>query len=186
MKNRILILLCSLAVTAGCVAQEAKLSFEGRVQTGILEGQQGTAFQLGIFGGVKKRTWTASVGSGIDYYGVRSIPLYLELQKRLFNKTEAPFIYAGGGHHFAWLSDKYKDARSNVEGKGGLYYQAGIGYQLPVMKKAALYFAAGYSYKEYTETITQTRFCVMWPCPQYEEKLSYRLRRLAISTGIRF
>jgi len=184
MRNIFLIIFSFLTVTG--FSQDEKLALEGRVQAGILEGQQGTAFQLGVFGGVKKHTWTAAIGSGIDYYGVRSIPLYLEVQKRLISKDQAPFIYAGAGHHFAWLPAEYKEGRGDVEGKGGLYYQAGIGYQLPVMKKAALYFAAGYSYKEYSEVLTQSTFCVMWPCPQYEEKLSYRLRRLAITTGIRF
>ena len=169
-------------------AQQKRFSFEGSAQVGLLEGEQGSAFQLGAMGGIRKNTWIASIGSGLDYYRVRSIPLYLNVQKNFFNKDKTPFVFVGGGHHFLWLPEYYSEWSwpSALKTKGGLYYHGGIGYQVPAFKKTSLFFATAFSAKEYHDEYMQTNPCLIGPCPQSEVKTSYRLRRLSITTGLRF
>ncbi|HEX8314375.1 MAG TPA: hypothetical protein VF609_05260 [Flavisolibacter sp.] len=172
-------------------AQQKGITFESSVQAGLLEGQQGSAFQFGFTAGIKQKTWSTAIGTGLDYYQVRSIPLYLNVQKRLFDRQQTPFAYVSGGYNFPWSSQPQIDIwRSwlpqEQEKKGGLYYGAGIGYQLPALKKAALFFAAGYSYKEYME-ISKSKMCPFGgPCVEQVEKLTYRFRRLSVTTGLRF
>jgi hypothetical protein len=189
MKNVILYLLCFISSVS--VAQKKVLPFTGSVQAGLLEGEQGSALQFGFTGGLKLKTWTASLGTGLDYYGVRSIPLYAGLQKNLFNRTNTPFTFIQGGYHFQWASRPQMDVwRSwvpeGLEKKGGLYYSAGIGYQLPALNKAALFFAAGYSFKEYTEMSKYTICPVIGPCFEQADNTTYRFKRLSITTGLRF
>jgi len=187
MRKNYLLLILIISVTTS-FAQQKRLSFEGTVQGGLLEGEMGSAFQMGAMAGMKKNTWTASIGGGLDYYQVRSIPLYLNLQKNIFNKNNTPFVYVSGGYHFLWLPEVFSifSWPSTLQTKGGLYYQGGIGYQVAAFKKTSLFFATAYSAKEYNETYLHTNPCLIGPCPQSEVKTNYRLRRLSITTGLRF
>ena len=189
MKTKILV----LTVIMNCLAvvsfsQQKRLSFTGTVQAGLLEGEKGSAMQFGATAGVKLNSWIASLGSGLDYYDVRSIPVFLNVQKNIFNRDKTPFVYLGGGHHFLWLPKTYNDWSwwGNTENKGGLYYHAGIGYQLPVMKKAGWFFTAGFSEKQHSAETSSAYPCLVGPCPEYKEKISHRLRRLSVTTGLRF
>jgi hypothetical protein len=190
MQTRILTLalVCFLFSTA--FAQKKPVSFAGAVQVGILEGEQGGSLQFGAMAGVKLKKWKTSIGSGLDYYGVRSIPLYLNVQHNILAADKTPFVFAGAGYHFPWAPTNTKDGfsswSSSVNTDGGLYYHAGIGYELPALKKAALFFAAGLSSKHYREEILIPVYCVMGPCPEYKEKVAYRFRRLSIAMGLRF
>lgn len=191
MQAKLLLMVLISACTITISAQQKVPAFEGSVQAGLLEGEQGSAFQLGFTAGIRHKTWSTAVGTGLDYYQVRSVPLYLNVQKRLFDRQQTPFAYVSGGYNFAWSSQPQIDIwRSwlppDFEKKGGIYYGGGIGYQLPALKKAALFFAAGYSYKEYRE-ITKSRVCPFGgPCVETIEKMTYRFRRLSVTTGLRF
>ncbi|MDB5207422.1 MAG: hypothetical protein JWR72_2497 [Flavisolibacter sp.] len=186
MQARTSLLFILIFYSTVAIAQKRSFPLEGNIQAGLLEGEKGSAFQLSMMGGLRYKTWTTSVGTGLDYYGIRSIPLYLNVQKRLFNRTQTPFLYLGSGYHFPWVNTDYKDSWRETKTKGGLYYSGGIGYQLPAIKKAALFFAAGYSLKQYFEEVTSLSPCLIAPCPEYKEKFKYRLRRLSVTTGLRF
>lgn len=181
-------------VAAASFGQNKGLPLEGSVQAGLLEGEQGSAFQFGFTGGLKFKTWTTSIGSGLDYYGIRSVPLYLNVQKKLYNRQQSPFAYISGGYHFPWLANQHQVDWApwwggETKTSGGLYYGAGLGYQLPAFKNAALFFAAGFSYKQYVDEIATPTMCIGWrtgPCPESNEKFTYRLRRLSVTTGLRF
>jgi hypothetical protein len=187
--RKLLMMTLLLSATA-LQAQNKSLTLAGSVQGGLLEGEAGSALQFGFTGGIKTKTWTTGIGAGIDYYRVRSLPLYLNMEKRLFNRIQTPFAYVNGGYHFTWRSSQNRMAwewwPGNAETKGGLYYAAGLGYQLPVLTKTALFFAAGYSFKQFTEERMGTVNCIMWPCPEISEKFTHRLRRLSVTTGLRF
>jgi hypothetical protein len=184
MRAVLFVVLCfAVSVSFG---QKKGWPLEGSIQAGLLEGQSGSAFQMGFTGGVKGKTWTTSLGTGLDYYGVRSIPLFLQVQKKFSTREKTPFAFAGGGYHFPWLESNNEDWWGSRKASGGLYYSAGIGYQLPVMKTAALFFTAGYSLKEYEEDFLRSGYCIGGNCPTYTENYTYKLRRLSMTTGLRF
>ena len=167
-------------------AQKAGLTFQTSVQGGLLEGERGSAFQLQTINGFKHKTWAAGVGVGLDYYHTRSIPLFLNLRKSFSDNSKTPFLYLSGGYHFPWLKeeDKYW---GETKADGGLYMDAGIGYQVSFMKKSALFFSAGYSQKNYSRTETDGIVIAIWPMPAPQSrKFDFDLRRLSIQTGLRF
>jgi hypothetical protein len=166
-------------------AQGPGYRFQSKVQAGLLEGEQGSAFQLQTIHGFQKKTWFAGIGTGLDYYNIRSLPVFLNLRKDLFNREKTPFVYASGGYHFLWLREE--DKRYNItDSKGGLYFDAGVGYQLPV-KKSALYFTAGYSQKNFSQKGHDEVWITIWPAPMPQTRTyEYELRRLSVQMGLRF
>ena len=183
-KNFFLLFFCFTA--CGSFAQHKTLLFTGSVFAGVAEGQQGGSLQLGATVGVKAKSWTTSVGTGLDYYGVRSIPLYVNVEKKFFERQQTPFVYLSGGYHFPWMKNANNSWWNTTKATGGIYYGAGIGYQLPASKQIALFFAAGYSFKQFREEITQRYECFTMPCPEYNEKFTYGFRRVSLTTGLRF
>lgn len=180
--NLLLLLVC---LQAG--AQQQKMTFTGTVQAGILEGETGTEPQLKATGGVQHKSWTASLGAGLDYYHTRSIPVFLDLRKSFGKSGKAPFLYANGGYHFPWLQSSRKNGWSTVDATGGLYVDAGIGYQVPASKNTQLFFTLGYSQKNFREKYTDGVVIAIWPpIPPYTRTADYTLRRLSFQTGFRF
>jgi hypothetical protein len=156
------------------------------VQAGLLEGEEGSAFQLHTINGVQHKTWFGGVGVGLDYYHTRTIPLFLSFRKAFQNGNKSPFLYVNGGYNFPWLREQDKDWYESTA-KGGLYYDAGVGYQLPVLKTSTLFFTLGFSQKNFS--ITQKNgWMGIWPepLPSPTHVFDYNLRRLSIQTGLRF
>lgn len=191
MKNRFsLVLLFLLVAAVGSAQTGSKFSLQGSAYVGLLEGKPGGDFQLGATGGVKKGTWTASIGTGIDYYQLRSVPLYLQVQKNLVSGTKAPFVYASGGYNLAWLRiiEKEWSYMGNGNAKGGLFADAGIGYELPVLKNSALQFSAGFSMKKMSvEEYPYDVIIAIYPMPPVSPAFTdYTFRRISMKVGLRF
>lgn len=180
-----LLLLVGLAVSA-----QKKLQLSSTLQAGLLEGERGTAFQLKTVNGVGYKTWAAGIGVGIDYYYSRSLPLFLELRKSFGAAQKAPFVYIDGGANFPWMKAAEKEGNFK-KATPGLYYDAGIGYQIPVLKSSLLFFSAGYSQKAFAATYSgyaypYPTFIDFAPVPVQDYRNNYTLRRISIQTGLRF
>ena len=182
---RNLFLFALLLIVIQVPAQKSKFGLQTLVQGGLLEGETGSAFQLQAINGVRHKTWAAGVGAGLDYYHARSVPLFLNLRKT-FGSGKAPFLYVSGGYNFPWL--RVQDKEWNYQSaKTGLYYDAGIGYQLPVLKNSALLFSAGYSVKEYSTKAYSDVVIAIYPSPPSDARtFDYTLRRISIKAGLRF
>lgn len=185
MRSLLKIVLLFLCVQAS--AQKQGYRYQGSVQGGLLEGKGGSAFQLQTVNGLQYKTWAAGVGVGLDYYHTRSIPLFLSLRKNMGAGSKTPFVYLNGGYHFPWLKEA-NDGWYISKAKGGLYYDAGIGYQVPVFKASSLFFSLGFSGKEFTRTQTfDGPVIAIYPAPWPDTRLyEFNLRRLSIQTGLRF
>lgn len=184
MKKGMIFLLLLLGLQT--MGQQKRFTYNGSVQAGLLEGEEGSAFQLQAINGVAYKTWSAGVGVGLDYYHSRSIPLFLALQKRFGAAQKAPFVYVNGGYNFPWLNATER-GWSYDDAKGGLYADAGIGYQVPVLKKSLLFFSAGYSKKNYSTENVYPIAIDIYPQPWPQTyRMDFGLRRLSIKTGLRF
>lgn len=182
MKNTIVFLL--LFICLGAAAQKHKPQFNTMVQGGLLEGERGSAFQVKAINGFVYKTWTGGIGVGLDYYHTRTIPVFLDVRKSFGKGTRTPFVYASGGPNFPWLKD---DESYGLKPKAGLYIDAGVGYQMPVMKSSAFFFSTGYSQKSFKEKETQDVIITIYPMPPYYGRtFEYTLRRLSIQVGLRF
>ncbi len=185
----VFIVLQSTTGSAQKPGNEKGVRFHSINQVGILAGSSDVNLQLQSINGIKYKAGFVGLGVGLDYYYARSIPVFLDLRKDIFNKTITPFIYVDGGYHFPWSSDKDEKLAfwGNEKTKGGLYYEAGIGYSVPVLKKMKLIFSAGYSYKHLSETVNTMPWLSIWPAPKEAyQKNEYSLRRIAIKAGFSF
>jgi hypothetical protein len=168
-------------------AQEKKdehLSLYSIFQEGIVTGESGTVLQLQLINGIRYKTFFAGAGAGLDYYYERSIPVFLDLRKKIFDKLSAPFLYADGG--YAFLRQKTRDA-GQMDSHGGLFYELGAGYEVHLYKKLKLLLCAGYSYKGLSKTINKMPWLSVWPPPPNAlDKYEYSLRRISFKAGFRF
>jgi hypothetical protein len=103
-KSMLAILLFATAYVSQAQTETAakRYSFRSINQVGLLEGEQGSAFQLQTINGLQYSKWFAGIGTGLDYYSLRTIPLFGDLRWHMWDNGKTPFIYAGAGTNFVW------------------------------------------------------------------------------------
>ena len=163
--------------------EKSKPKFQSLLQLGFVEGNAGNAFQLQAINSFDFSCFSAGIGVGLDYYGTRSVPLFFDIRKNILRKPQTPFLFLDAGIHFPWINQNSE--WQIVRTKPGLFYEAGIGYNIP-LQSHAITFSAGYSYKAYKEEIETPVWCLRGDCANDVQKLSYQLRRISIKAGFRF
>lgn len=189
------ILFCFATVTTAqttipgtTVKKGCSCAFNSVNQVGVLTGERGSSFLAQTINGIRYKTWFAGVGVGLDFYKTRGIPLFLDIRKYILNKPATPFIYADGGIHYSWPTEKDKEAGWNVTRKfnNGLYYDFGLGYKAPINQKHAFLLSVGYSVKKIEETNTSIFYCPQCPNQESVERFNYTFNRLSIKAGWQF
>ena len=179
----------ALFISINSLAQNASkrcnCKFQSINNVGIVEGSDGSGFQLHSLNGVAINKWFMGIGAGVDYYRFRSLPLYIESRREFLNKNINPFLYAAAGIHFPWKRED-ETFYYNADVSGGLYYDAGIGLHFSTSKTNGLTISAGYSFKHITESVRTVPYCIMGPCPEFEQKREYGLKRISMKVGWRF
>lgn len=158
-------------------------------QVGVLEGESGSAFQLQTINGVQYKKWFVGMGTGLDYYSFRTIPLFADLRWHILNNKKTPFIYADAGTNFVWAKGNREAGWYKSDYKNAFYGDAGIGYSIIFKKGTAFTISAGYTQKNFRENRTgygPVVIDVYPPPPPYSEKFNYKLRRLSIKAGLIF
>jgi hypothetical protein len=191
MVKMILVIIALLMASQFLPAQQGgagkKFRFGSQNYIGILEGEDGGAFQVQTVNGVRYKDWFAGIGTGLDYYYVRSIPLFLSVNK-FFNFPKAPvFINGDIGINFPW--DKagaiYFDSAPDYS--PSLYWAGGLGYKFALKKKSqGVLLNLGYSYKHVIEQYKLDFPCLLPPCPGENDRYDYRLKRLSLKVGWMF
>lgn len=174
-----------LLLMAGAQAQD-KARYSSMNYAGLLEGSNGSAFQLQTVQGVKFKKWLTGIGTGLDYYYLRSIPLFLSVNRSLFNKPRTPYLTLDGGFNFAWYRRELSDWRtaSNSNATPGLFWGAGLGYKVSMRNnKDALLLNIGYSFKQLKDEYEQPVYCINPPCPPSIERYNYKLNRVSVKLG---
>ncbi len=107
---------------------------------GLLEGETGSAFQLQTINGAQYKSWFTGVGLGLDFYRIRSIPLFADIRKEFGKENNKLFVYADFGINFSWATDQQKT--SYVQGdkfSNGFYNDLGLGYKVSAGEKKMLW-----------------------------------------------
>ena len=117
-KNIALAFLFLLIACSGFTQEKNKthLSFRSIFQEGIVTGESGTDLQLQFVNGVTYKILFAGAGIGLDYYYERSVPLFLDLRGKVFNRPSAPFLFADGGILFYGKKQKRSTSRAAAAG----------------------------------------------------------------------
>jgi hypothetical protein len=154
--------------------------FHAIANAGLIAGASDRDLQLQAITGVGYQTWLAGVGAGLDYYYVRSVPLFIEVRKQ-FKKSMPLFAYADAGVNFPWVENKEEMQAWGYKSdfKSGLYYDFGAGWHYEIGKRNKLLFSVGYAGKKIREVQTTTFNNTI-------TKLEYNLRRISIKVGFQF
>jgi hypothetical protein len=185
-----------IALTMLCVvvmlqtsAQEKKphpkIQYKTIVQACLVTGSTTESAALQLIGGVKTDRFFAGIGTGLDFYMYRGIPLFSTIRYDLLQKNGSLFMYADGGIHFPWVKGDAKD--DNLKYFSGFYSDAGFGYQFKSKTTAAFLLSVGYSYKHVKQQ-TASFWFNPWPIEpanQFEIR-NYHLNRISIKLGVMF
>jgi hypothetical protein len=169
---------------------QQKISFSSQNYVGILTGGSGTGPLIHSINGIRFGKWFTGVGSGVDWYYQRSVPLFFSAE-RGFRLTPSPKIYfsSGAGIHFPWPDDSYSKWGWGSVSKTypGFFWNAGLGYRIPVSKNNdAVLLHFGYSNKLFREKVITNYFCINPPCPGNIETYKYNLRAVSLKLGYGF
>ena len=141
-----------LCIATGCFANaQKKIRYSGSVDGGILKGSHPANGFVFTTHGIAYNQYTFSIGSGIDLYSFRSIPLFLDVKRSFSNKAVEPFVEASAGINFT--SSNSTDAKliyQYVQGghfDNGFFAKAGGGFIFRAQKKLRITILVGYSYK---------------------------------------
>jgi hypothetical protein len=181
--NLKLYLLCLVMGLQPVIHAQSKVQFENHNQVGLLAGSSLPALQLQTVNGVKYKAFFLGAGIGSDGYYSKSMPLFAELRKYIFQKKETPFVYVDAGSNISSEED-VKTTWSTTTYHSGLYYDVGIGYQWKIARRFHIDASFGFSQKKYgykqqylpgaggTEVAPQT--------------YDYRLQRFTMKLGLGF
>lgn len=195
---KILLFSCLLfGVISIAFAQKKKSMYFIVPQVALLNGDQSVSSQLSLIGGWEKNKWGFGLGAAIDYYKVRTAPIFLSTHYYL-NKTKQFSAYASLGTNIAWpLENQFANnfnrvGWSSIQHKGfknGMYTDWGIRYLFLNSKLNGLTIALGYSTKSVTENFDETIYNPMIIGPAsitiVPRTLDYKFNRIAITIGYR-
>jgi hypothetical protein len=162
-------------------------SFSSINQVGLLEGSSRSSYQFQTINGLSYGRWFAGIGLGLDRYRFTTVPVFFDIRRQLSKKPNAPFLYGDIGVHLPWVRDKEKTGwwGTDADYNRGLYYDAGVGYNINLGKSRALLFSGGISLKKIRETRNFQVVCVTFPCPEQSENYNFSLKRFSLKAGIR-
>ena len=185
--KKILLVLSVCALSQPVWSQHKSIRFSSLLQFGVVKGASDETFQLQAINGVQYKSWFAGVGIGIDDYYHKSVPLFVDIRKHLFSGNQTPFLYADFGANLPWKKEE-ADSWQISRYQKGIFYEAGVGYSMPVKGRVSVCFSAGYAQKSFHETRTANG--VIWDFPPYgrdaTETFDYTFRRLSFKMGLRF
>jgi hypothetical protein len=143
--------------------------------------------------GIQYKRWHFGIGAGIDYYRIRTVPLFGEIKYEL-TKPASPFLYVQGGYNVAWaLESQYFNhydyspvwwSRETVY-NNGWYAAGGLGCYLFRKGKQGVACSLGYSLKTLPELSDE----MIWTGAKYvtqQRKTVYTFRRIALNIAYRF
>ena len=176
-------LLLLVHFNANSQAKSSRVSFSSISKVGLAVGEADNALAVSCINGVQKGNWFAGIGTGIDFYKKRSVPLFLSVQKEFSTTSRRPFVYADGGVSFRWLkSDDFM--KTNSTSSPGLYYECGLGWKIRFKNNTALLFSAGYSYKQVKEKANYYWYTTDPLYADTYEQYNYKYRRVMIRFGL--
>ena len=182
-------LLLTLHSAAQSPAPKEKIHFTSNSSLAILVGGSGEGANVQTINGIRYKKWSTGIGIGIDWYGIRSIPLVLDVRRFFTDKKNTGFVYGNAGINFAW-DDGYYNGYTNgaveVRYKKAFCGEAGIGYRMQLKNKSALVFSTGFSYKEMGVTQINYQGGVVPGYTKTTSSYEYYYRRIAVRVGLNF
>jgi hypothetical protein len=183
------VLLCS-CLWAGAQGGEKKKTslfpFTSLNTAGLILGDDAYSLALQSINGVRHKSWFGGIGVGLDYYYMRSVPVFVDLRKMVRPGIWPLFVYGDVGLNIPWLKDSDKEGLwygSKIN--NGLYYDVGAGFDFP-LKKGSIILSGGYSIKALHEVQTYPNRRGQPGMPEQSDFVDYKFSRIVIKAGFRF
>lgn len=181
---------CALLLVAIGMHAQAQTGFRFRSMNyaGIAEGNNGTRFQLTTINGFQQKNWFLGLGTGIDYYYIRSLPLMLNLTRFFSDKPRSLYVAAEGGVHFAWGNDPQVFYSDGIQTKYKPRFGGSLtaGYKIGLRnQKDAILLNAGIGYKLIRNDVRIPTICGFGNC-EIREQYNYKLMVLMVRVGWMF
>jgi hypothetical protein len=181
----ILVAFCLINLAAAQEEKLKKVSFRSINLLGAVTGAQRDAPIIQTINGVAFNTWSTGVGVGIDQYSERSIPLFVDVRKSFGKGFNKAFAYVDGGINFTWLNSLDRESRSFPDyDQPSWYYDAGVGWKIPLGTKTAFLLSAGFTLKQLKGHRTAYGPTIGGRLNEYEEKFENTYRRISVKFGV--
>lgn len=163
-----------------------RIHFSSQNYIGMIEGEIGVSFQVQSINGISYKSWFTGIGTGIDHYYERSIPLFLSIGKFL-PTGKIPFYLNGDfGINVPWVRfPVYYEGNNKLH--SSFYWAGGLGYKSGSKKnKHGFLLNVGYSFKQLSQKTEYVYPCLTPPCPVDKQSTNYRLNRISVKAGWMF
>lgn len=182
--NRLFLLL----VTAACftlpgkaqTAPDKRYRFCSLTSIGFPIGQNAGSIAFQSINGLRKGSWAAGLGLGIDYYLYRSAPLFADVRKEFGKGLNKWIVYAEGGLNLPCVPESLTIAGEKYN--GGWCSDAGVAYAVKFKKNRAVLFSLGQSFKTLTKNYNYTD----WLGIKQTDLYRYHFSRILFKMGWRF
>lgn len=174
-------------------AQKKAMKYNNITNIGWLNGSSQNDFTLQTINGITIDKWQLGLGVGLDNYGTKSIPVFVDVRRTFGNKQWQPLVYADAGVNYTlrWGNFAVKDFNNQYyfDLNNTFYGELGIGLSKKISKKTSLNITAGFSYKHlsYTE---KDNYAFIYTNSMYPYPVSYDFdfyyKRLALRVGLQF
>ena len=195
MKNKTCILLCLITImccqsfTQFIKAQTNKkaIHFTSLNSVGLLNGQIASTFTMQTINGISFKKASVGIGVGIDNYGYRTIPVFVDLRKTFGNNAIKPLVFADFGIGYPIKTDipsgQWSNAYTNTSIKRSFCGEWGVGIEKAI-GSSSFFVTASYSYKKYA--YTQIMNWSYGPDGTNQARQDYHYNRIALRMGYRF
>lgn len=154
----------------------------------LITGEQGAGFGIQSVNGVEWKSFFIGAGIGLDFYGISTTPVFLDIRKPFGQGKNKFFAYGDAGYNIAWPGSFPENFNSTLQDpEGGFYSDIGMGYLVGFGKRDALILSAGYTFKSLSDN--QEVYPICFPgglCEPVTERYEYRFNRITIKAGWRF
>jgi hypothetical protein len=177
-----------LCISAGnLVYAQKNVRYIGTAEGGLLTGSKGLSTFIFTTQGIQFDGYSFGVGSGIDFYGFSSMPLFVDVKRKFTSKNTQPFIEAGAGINFtnsnsSAAKDQYNYAYGSGKFDNSFFARGGGGILFRAKKKINFSLSAGYQYK--TASYTYTPFINPFVGQTQPIKDIYHFNRWYVGAGI--
>lgn len=182
------LLLLLITVTGFSQQKDTAASWYVSPAVTLLNGDHNVSQAVSIATGLRLKNWQIGLGAAIDYYKIRSLPLFLDLKYKWRGKP-APFLFAQGGYNVAWALDHQHSTEKSITGStvynNGSCFGGGAGIYVFRDGKEAVSLVLGYSVKKLTE-LYQTGSWANNRWYYNNAKMEYSLRRISFTLAYEF
>ncbi len=167
---------------------QAQVSYRSYNTGGIVVGDSKSAYQVLTTHGVQYQKWYTGLGTGIDNYYTRTVPVIFTLLRDVLPKNNM-FVNINAGPQFVWGKDQRNQLWNAIESKvfPGFFGEAGFGYRIAIGNEGqSIMFGTYYSYKTHKEKYIVPGICTNPPCQNMTEYINSKFSRWAFKMGLVF